>query len=58
MLLLEQPTAGLDAVTEERLIKDLLAARRGSMLILVTHQPRLQALADRVGPAGAGRIAR
>jgi ABC-type transport system involved in cytochrome bd biosynthesis fused ATPase/permease subunit len=35
-------------VTEERLIKNLLAGRRGSTLILVTRQLRLQALADRV----------
>jgi len=57
VLLLDEPTAGLDPPTEDRLIGDLLAGRRGSTLILVTHQPRLRALADRVVSLDRGRIA-
>ncbi len=57
VLLLDEPTAGLDPATEERLIGDLLAGRRTSTLILVTHQPRLQTLADRVVRLDHGRIA-
>jgi ATP-binding cassette, subfamily B, bacterial len=48
VLLLDEPTAGLDPVTEARLIDGLLAATRGKTLILVTHQPRLTARADQV----------
>ena len=58
VLLLDEPTAGLDTVTEERLIGDLLGGLRGSTLILVTHQPRLQTLADRVARLDHGRITR
>ena len=57
VLLLDEPTAGLDPATEERLIGDLLAGLRASTLILVTHQPRLQTLADRVVRLDHGRIA-
>ena len=56
VLLLDEPTAGLDPPTEERLIADLLAGLRGSTLILVTHQPRLRVLADRVVQLDDGRI--
>jgi len=56
VLLLDEPTAGLDAVTEERLIGDLPGGLRGNTLILVTHQPRLQALAGRVVRLDQGRI--
>jgi ABC-type multidrug transport system fused ATPase/permease subunit len=57
VLLLDEPTAGLDPPTEECLVADLLTGRRSSTLILVTHQPRLQSLADRVVRLEHGRIA-
>ena len=56
VLLLDEPTTGLDPATESRLIDDLLAAARGKTLILVTHQPRLTARADRVIQLSDGRI--
>ncbi len=48
ILLLDEPTTGLDRATESRLVTDLLAVAGGKTVILVTHQPRLAALADRV----------
>jgi ATP-binding cassette, subfamily B, bacterial len=48
VLLLDEPTTGLDPATEARLISGLLASTRGKTLILVTHQPQLTAHADQV----------
>lgn len=45
LLLLDEPTAGLDPATEERLIAGLLDATRGTTVLLVTHQPRLAGIA-------------
>jgi len=48
VLLLDEPTAGLDSDTETDVLAHLLAATRGKTLVVVTHQPRVMALADRV----------
>jgi subfamily B ATP-binding cassette protein MsbA len=48
VLLLDEPTVGLDADTETDVLAHLLAATRGKTLLVVTHQPRVMALADRV----------
>ena len=48
VLLLDEPTAGLDAETETDVLASLLAATRGKTLLVVTHQPRIMALANRV----------
>ena len=56
ILLLDEPTAGLDPSTESRLVTDLLAGTQGTTVILVTHQARLTALADRVVTLDHGRI--
>jgi ATP-binding cassette subfamily B protein len=48
VLLLDEPTAGLDPATESHLMSCILSKARGTTLILVTHQPRLAARADRV----------
>ena len=47
VLLLDEPTTGLDPAAESRLVTGLLAAARGKTVIMVTHQPRLAALAGR-----------
>ena len=47
VLLLDEPTTGLDAATESRLLDGLSASTRGKTVILVTHHARLAALADR-----------
>jgi ATP-binding cassette subfamily B protein len=56
VLLLDEPTAGLDAETETDVLARLLGATRGKTIVLVTHQPRLIALADRVVTLAHGRI--
>ena len=56
VLLLDEPTTGLDPVTESRLVNDLPASTRGKTVIFVTHQARLSALADRVVTLDQGRL--
>jgi ABC-type multidrug transport system fused ATPase/permease subunit len=61
LLLLDEPTAGLDPVTEAALIDGLVSAASGKTILLVTHNPQLAALADDViqldGSLGARTIA-
>ena len=56
VLLLDEPTTGLDPATETRLIDDLLASTAGRTVLLVTHQPQLTARADRVVHVDGGKI--
>jgi ABC-type multidrug transport system fused ATPase/permease subunit len=48
VLLLDEPTTGLDPAAESHLVRGLAASARGKTVIFVTHQGRLSALADRV----------
>ena len=57
-ILADEPTGALDTVTGQRVI-DLLASlpqRRGTAVVLVTHEPRYAAAADRVVSMRDGRI--
>ena len=56
VLLLDEPTTGLDAATESRLLDDLSASTHGKTVILVTHHARLAALADRTVTLDHGRL--
>ncbi len=56
VLLLDEPTAGLDADTETNVLASLLAATRGKTLIVVTHHPRVMAMADRVLTLTGGQV--
>jgi ATP-binding cassette, subfamily B, bacterial len=56
VLLLDEPTTGLDPATESRLIDDLFAVTRGKTLVMVTHQPRLTDRAHQVVHVVGGRI--
>jgi ATP-binding cassette subfamily B protein len=56
VLLLDEPTTGLDAPAESRLITDLLEVTRGKTVILVTHQPAIVARAEHVARVDAGRV--
>ena len=47
MLLLDEPTAGLDAMTEALLVEELLAGTKGKTVLLVTHDQDLAGRADR-----------
>ena len=48
ILLLDEPTAHLDAVAEAALIRVILEGARGRTTIIATHSERLAAVADRV----------
>lgn len=49
LLVLDEPTAGLDAATEEDVLRVVRAeARRGAAVLLVSHRPAALAMADRV----------
>jgi len=56
VLLLDEPTTGLDPATEARLITDLLAVTRGKTVLLVSHQPACIDAADRVVHLVAGHV--
>ena len=49
VLLLDEPTAGLDAATEERVLASVRElARNGRLVLMVAHRPAVLAAADRV----------
>ena len=48
VLILDEPTTGLDAAGRDRLLEPLRALTRGRTTILITHDPAVVAWADRV----------
>ena len=58
LLLADEPTGNLDSATGKQIINLLVALNKnlGSTLVLVTHDPALAALADRVITLRDGRI--
>jgi subfamily B ATP-binding cassette protein MsbA len=56
VLLLDEPTTGLDPAAETRLAAGLLTKAHGKTVILVTHQAKLARQADRVVTVERGRI--
>ncbi len=48
LLLLDEPTAGLDGATEADIVRTIRRLAQGRTVILVAHRPALLALADRV----------
>src|SRR5919202_4464524 len=57
ILVLDEPTTGLDAVSEAQVMDGLTALMRGRTTILITHSMALARGADRVVVIEAGRIA-
>ena len=55
VLLLDEPTASLDAETERRVLARLAAWGRGRAIVLVTHRLSTVRLADRIVALEAGR---
>lgn len=56
VLLLDEPTASLDAETEDGVIDRIAELRRGKTLILLTHRPAPLRLADRVIRLDGGHL--
>ncbi len=57
ILLLDEPTTGLDAATESSLLDGLATLMRGRTTLLITHSDRLARTADRVVRLHAGSVA-
>ncbi|WIX32327.1 ABC transporter ATP-binding protein [Salinicola sp. JS01] len=55
-LLLDEPTASLDAVNEAQVLRSLIALRGRRTLLVVTHRPALACLADQVLVLEQGRL--
>jgi ABC-type multidrug transport system fused ATPase/permease subunit len=58
ILLLDEPTTGLDADSEEAVLQGLRTLMQGRTTVLITHSPALAREADRVVRIEDGRIAR
>ncbi|WP_404374483.1 thiol reductant ABC exporter subunit CydD [Vreelandella aquamarina] len=57
LVLLDEPTASLDAATEEAVIQSLLEwANEGRALIMATHHPAVMAVANRRFECRSGRL--
>jgi ATP-binding cassette subfamily B protein len=57
ILLLDEPTAALDGASEAQVLEGLRTLIAGRTTILVTHSPRLAAMADRTVRLEDGRLA-
>jgi ATP-binding cassette subfamily C protein len=56
ILLLDEPTSMLDAVSKQQVLDTIRAASEGRTLVLVTHDPFLRSLADVEVHLHGGRI--
>ena len=57
VLVLDEPTAALDAVTERRVVEGYEAVMRGRTTIVITHRLEVAARADRTIVLGGERVA-
>lgn len=57
IVVLDEPTVGLDPITERRLLETLFATLRGKTLIMVTHHLQGAAMMDRVIFIEEGKLA-
>jgi ATP-binding cassette subfamily B protein len=56
VLVLDEPTAALDAETEREIVDSLATAFRGRTAIVITHRPSLASIAAQVITLEAGRV--
>lgn len=56
ILLLDEPTTGLDGASEAVVVEALLRVAKGRTTLMVTHDPKLAERADRIVYLEAGRI--
>jgi ATP-binding cassette subfamily B protein len=55
VLVLDEPTAALDAETEHAIVDSLAVGCRGRTAIIITHRPSLAAIADQIITLDAGK---
>jgi ABC-type transport system involved in cytochrome bd biosynthesis fused ATPase/permease subunit len=53
VLVLDEPSAHLDAPTAEALMRDVLSAAGARTVLLITHRPEGLALVDEIVPLGS-----
>ena len=58
ILVLDEPTTGLDVQSEAEVMRGLEALMQGRTTVMITHSPALTRTADRVIEIEAGRVAR
>jgi ABC-type multidrug transport system fused ATPase/permease subunit len=56
LLILDEPTAHLDAAAERQVIEALIRLARGRTTLLITHRPALARIADQIIVLERGRI--
>ena len=56
VLVLDEPTAGLDTCTEAEFLDALLTSRKGRTTIIITHRVAVMSSCDRVALLRAGRV--
>ncbi|HTR72897.1 MAG TPA: ATP-binding cassette domain-containing protein, partial [Solirubrobacteraceae bacterium] len=57
LLLLDEPTAGLDGATELAVVESIRRLAKGRTVLLVAHRPALAEMADRVVSLDAAEVA-
>jgi ATP-binding cassette, subfamily C, bacterial CydD len=56
LMLLDEPTAHLDALTESRIVRLICRAARGATTVIASHSPAVLAVCDRVMTLDRGQI--
>ena len=56
LMLLDEPTAHLDALTESRIVQVICRAARGATTVIATHSPSVLAVCDRVITLDRGQL--
>jgi ATP-binding cassette, subfamily C, bacterial CydD len=56
LMLLDEPTAHLDALTESRIVRVICRATRGATAVIASHSPAVLAVCDRVVTLDSGQL--
>lgn len=56
MVVMDEPTSGMDQLSENNFIKNMAEFMQGRTLVLVTHKPSMMALVDRIVLMDSGNV--
>jgi ABC-type multidrug transport system fused ATPase/permease subunit len=56
IMILDEPTSSLDASSRERVLSHLAASRHGRVTLIISHDPQVAAIAQRVFAIRGGRV--